>query len=266
MGALTLLQHCRDVADIEGLPEPSSIIQTDDPELRKLRAAANQIIQHIASRFAYDWNVRATRWKQLVAQTSVVNRTLAEIAKQNASSTNIAQGSEDIVILPRTVWNLSKRQPLNGPFNPEQRSAVTVIGQGGAFYNWWIENGAFCCYPYIPVGDEIQLYYRDARGVLPANTPVSPGDATAPVPQLAYRFSSDQDRPACSDHTFSLGLQYKWRERSGFPFTEIWNSFELALMNESSKVHNHQEHSLDTGPRALQPGIVVNGIPVPPSI
>ncbi len=197
---LSLLSLVQSAAPKIGIEKPASVVGNNDPQVVTLLEYANEEGEILA---------RGGHWEQITKEA-----TFTAVA---ASEQTGAFPSDFISFINGSFYNRSSRREVFGPITPQQwqREQATVIASGiHDFFR--VRGGEILMTPDPAVGDTMAFEYistlwvdTDADGV---------GDSAVWV--------ADTDTSVLEERLMTLGLIWRFREKSGIPWETAFQKYE----------------------------------------
>ena len=193
-----LLEIVKDATDTIGLPRPSTVIGSVDPQVRKLLAAAQREGRELARRHAW--------------QALKVGTTFTSVAQ--ASQTSAVPADFDRMVND-TFWNRTQTREVQGPLTEQEYAEV--VARGTTYFNqaYLIRGGAILITPTPTAGETMAYTYV---------TKFWAGTAASTSPTLSG-FASDSDIPYLDDEAFTLGVIWRFKT-SGLEYGEDFAAYE----------------------------------------
>jgi len=218
MSLLTLLTDPSEGAAVLcGLPNPTTIVGSSDPNVPILLRLANQEGKELSRR--HDWQVL------LVDYT--VPALGAEL--QTALPSDFDRFTADV-----EIWNRSTNQRYVGPTDAKTWGRIQGLGITSGAPGWWrLLGNALYITPAPTAGDTLAFPYQSKYWV----DPVSGSNKEA--------FTLDTDVSLIPERLLTLGIIWRWRSNKGFDYAEAMSTYEREVERATSR---------DRGLKVLRPG------------
>lgn len=232
---MTMLSVIQNFCQRTGLPSPSSVMGTTDPQVLQVKALLEEEGNDLAQRGA---------WQGLTFQAS--HTTLA-LEDQGAIDTIASNGFRYIV--NETIWDRTTILPVCGPLNSVEWQALKAVVTTGPRYQFRIRGGKLLVNPAPPAGDAWYFEYVSQYWILGANG-------------TTYKqyFTLDTDTILLPETLVLMGLRWRWKKEKGMEYAEDFNTYEMqvkdAMGRDGGKTHLYMDNANWRGPR---PGIWVPG-------
>jgi hypothetical protein len=197
---MSLLSLVSEVADYVSLPQPASVVNSTDPNVRLLFRLCNEEGRDLAS---------ACNW---------------QILTEEALFTTVASPTQAAAIPPdldrfitNTFWNRSTNRPLIGPISSQKWQALQAfpnITQPVIAFRE--RQGQFLTFPTPPVNQTIAYEYVSKFWVFTETAPV--------VPIAAY--ASDTDTAFLDETLMALGVRWRYLKSKGLDYAEDFRTYE----------------------------------------
>lgn len=224
---MTLLTIARNAATRLGLTQPSSVINSTDPNAVVLLAMAQEEGKTLARR--NEWQVLQT-----------------EHTFQTADGTVSYSLPDDFDrILKDTVFNRTRRRRMVGDLTPDQwqqtqASLVTMVNPA-----FRIRGGSFLISPTPSAVETVAYEYMSTKWCQSSS-----GTAQA-------EWAADTDVGKLSEDLMTLGVIWRYRASKGLEYGEAMNTYEMevakAILNDGARVRIDAScYERDRVPRAPQ--------------
>jgi hypothetical protein len=188
---MTLLSIVQNVAVSLSLGEPSSIVTSTDPAIRKLLRFANQAGKQLAK--YHDW------------QDLVVEQTFSTLA-QRVQTNALPPVDYDRLLYRPVIWDRTENRKLIGPTDQKTWARLqTGVGLGGTYY-WRLLGSQLNVIPNPSAGHTLGFEYVSKRWVLS-----SVGD-----PQETFTDDTDTCRVPVFEDLLELELVWRFQQSTGF--------------------------------------------------
>jgi len=196
---MSLLEICTEALEEIGVDPPSAISSGDDLG-RQLLALANSTGRNLAMR---------GDWEDLKTEGTFTSLATELQFSFSASFPHYRK------ILPHTMWNRSRQEPLIGPLSSQAWQRIKSDSFTPVFPTYYIRAGKLY-FPGEPTaGEEIYFEYLDKRWC-------SSSDGVT----LKERMTADTDIPLIDDHALVLGIRWRFLQRKGLEYGEAFREFE----------------------------------------
>ena len=200
---MSLLTVIQDVADLLGIPRPSTVYGSLDPGVRQLLQLANREGRELSSR--YPWQV-LTREATFTTVATESQGTLASILGASQSLRSIVND---------TLWNRTTGEQICGPRDGKtwQEYKSSVFTSPLAEYR--IRGDALLLLPAPTAGQTVAFEYVSKSWCT---------DSTGATYRTA--FAADTDLVLLEEEIFRIGIEWSWLQRKGFEYAESFASYE----------------------------------------
>lgn len=207
---MTLLTIARNAATRLGLPSPSSVVNSTDPNSITLLAMAQEEGKTLARR--HEWQVLQTEHTFSTAD----------------GTSSYSLPSDMDRILKGTVFNRTRRRRMVGDLTPDQwqqtqASLVTMVNPA-----FRIMGGNFLISPTPTATETVAYEYISNKWCQ------SSGGTTQ------TEWSSDTDTGRLSEDLMTLGIIWRYRAAKGLEYGEAMDTYEIevtkAILNDGARV------------------------------
>lgn len=224
---MTLLTIVRNAANRLGLPQPSTVAGSTDPNAITLLAMAQEEGKTLARR--HEWQVLQTEY------------TFPTVA----STESYDLPTDFDRILKDTVFNRTRRRRMVGDLTPDQwqqtkASLVTMVNPA-----FRIRGGSFLVSPTPSAVETVAYEYMSTKWCQSSG-----GTAQD-------EWASDTDTGKLKEDLMTLGVIWRYRSAKGLEYGEAMDTYEIEvakeIMNDGARVRIDASNSeMDRVPRAPQ--------------
>lgn len=212
---MTLLSICQDAAVAVGLPEPSSIIGSNDLTAKRLLRLTNQGGKELARR--YDWQKLETE----ASFTTVATESQGLISALGGGSTD---ASDLLKFCNGTMMDRTENEPVYGPLNGTQWQRLKADEVTASSFSWFRFRGnAILFYPTPPAGNSIYFEYISGNWC----------ESSGGTGQAAW--AADTDVGVLEEELLTLDLIWRYKKSVGLPWQEDYNECETAIVQATNR-------------------------------
>jgi hypothetical protein len=194
-------------ATLCGLPSPTSIVGSSDPNASILLALANQEGRELAGR--HDW------------QAITVDYTVATLAAE--LQTALPSDYERLMPYPE-LWNRTSSQMYSGPTGVRAWGQIKGTGISTGTPGWWrLNGGALYITPAPSAGDTLAFFY------------VSKNWVQSEALTAKDHFTVDTDTALIPERLISLGIVWRYKKSKGFDYAEDLSTYEREVERACSR-------------------------------
>lgn len=189
------------------LPEPSSVINSTDPNIPLLLRLANQEGRELSRR--HDW------------QNLQIDYTVTALGAELQT----ALPSDFDRFLPNPeLWNRSTNQKYTGPTDARSWGQLKAAGITAGSPGWWrIFNNALYITPAPTAGDTLAIPYMSTQWCQSA------------VSVAQTKWTADTDTAKIPERLFTLGIVWRYRKAKGLDYAEDMASYEREVERACSR-------------------------------
>lgn len=199
MGTATLLEHIQIVCAELALPQPTTIIGSNDSLVMQLLSLANREGKSV-SKMSFGNNMG---WQQMVKTWTV---TLAN----NVSEYPVPADMHHAITA--TFWDVNYRWQLLGPLSPQEFDVLVYgISPAGPRRRFRITNGKMLINPVPGIGDV---------GATLASEYYTTSWCQSATDTLQSSFQADTDTYLLDDDVMQLGIKWRYLRAKGLDYTE----------------------------------------------
>lgn len=195
---MTLLSLVQRTCDLLSIPRPTSVVSSQDQQVRQLYALANEEGDELA---------RDNDWQALrIEQTFTTTAAAEQVAAIPADLDRFVNNS---------FFNRTQMRPLIGPITPQQWQAILAQPQLNRVFLAFIEReGQFLVTPTPTAGETVAYEYFTRNWAKSA----------ALVPQSEYL--ADEDLTYLDERLISLGVRWRFLQAKGLDYAEAMRTYE----------------------------------------
>ena len=227
---LTTVQYfCRRT----GLPEPTTVYGTTDPQILQILALLEEE--------GNDLSLRGS-WQGITFEAS---HTTVATESQGAMSTIATNGFR--YIKNNTIWDRTNKLPIFGPLSSQEWQSMKALVPTGPRYQFTIRGGNLLVNPVPTAGYSWYFEYVSQNWILGANGST-----------YKQYFTLDTDTILLPETLVLMGLRWRWKKEKGFDYAEDFNTYETQVKDALGRDGGKETLSMDMntwgGPK---PGIFV---------
>ena len=230
---LTVLQIVQQAATRAGLPVPSVLVSSPDPQVQQLRSLFDELMQETIKRYRF--------------QVCILNPSWTSVATQNQGTIQSLWGTEPESIVNATMWDFTLRRPIFGPMDDTNFQIIQALIPSGPIFQYRIQDNNLLILPAPPAGNTHSAIIRSKNWLA-----LNGNSAT-----LGYYIQNDTDTPLIDDTTLIMGLKYRFKKEKGLPYAEDEQSWESMIANIALRDGSKSMLYLDKPSQELVPGIFV---------
>lgn len=221
---MTLLTICQNVADEIGIPRPTAVIGSSDPQIRQLLRIANRVGDTLYK--AHEWTIL----QRLHSFNTV------------ASTAEYALPSDFGHFIDNTAWDSTNYWDMRGPLSPQEWAVrkYGIIGASAFRKRWRLKRTAsgntdtFFIDPTPTTADALVYEYLSNGWV------IKNSDST-----VTNAWVADADTTVFDEYLFEMGMIWRWQSRKGFDVTIDLPDFENELEKAIARDGGSQTLSLN---------------------
>lgn len=209
---MTLLELIQDVADLLGIPRPSTVVGSTDAGVRQLLQLANREGRELSSR--YPW------------QALTVEATFTTVATESQGTLASIIGATQVLrsVVNDTLWNRTTGEPVCGPRDARTWQAYKSTTFTSPLSEYRIRGGYLLMLPAPTAGQTVALEYVSRCWLT---------DTTGATFRQA--FAVDTDEVLLDHEIMRVGLEWRWLQRKGFEYAESFASYERLVADAMAR-------------------------------
>jgi hypothetical protein len=196
---VSLLTIVQDVADRVGIPRTTSVVGSNDMQIRQLLALVNQDGVEIARRHP---------WQQITKE-----KVFTTIASE--TQTSVIPSDFDRFV-DGTVYNRTKSRIAQGPLTAHEYQDYKSRLASLVYDAFRVRGNDFLILPTPGAGDNWAFEYVSTWWVV----------ANGETPISKAKFTSDDDSSIFPEELHTLGLTWRYKRSRGLDYAEDFNSYE----------------------------------------
>lgn len=201
MSLLTLIQ---DATDLLGIARPSTVVASQDAQVRQLLSLAKEEGAELYRRNEAGWKALQAEWT--FTTTGTPEQTDTPVPLDWAS------------FVPETFFNRTTNRRLLGPISPQKWQQLQAFPAAGSIFLMFRQRGGdFLITPTPPDGQLIAYEYR------------SKAWAASQTGQLQTTFLADADTTFLEERLLTLGVRWRFLKTKGFPYAEDKDTYDRAV-------------------------------------
>ena len=230
----TILEICREVADLAAVKRPEDLFNT---------ASQQESIFLSVAKSALDSLLRHGDWQELTKEGSLITHC-------NQSCYQISSVAPDFYcLLNNTIFIKDRQERVIGAITPQQWMQEKYFCSPGNNLKFKIQNGRFVFLTPPPDGMKIVFQYRSNRVVWDFNTF-----------EEKSVLNDNTDVPIFDEYLVKLGILWRWLKRNGLDYAEEFNEYERELKKRFGTEHAAADIKLAGG--SANDGEIGNGIQI----
>lgn len=229
---MTLLTVVTSFCERTGLPVPTSVMGTSDPQIRQVRALLEEEGNDLAARGS---------WQGITLEAS--HTTLAA-EDQGAISSIASNGFR--YIKNETIWDRTDQLPVLGPMDGPEWQALKAVLTTGPRYRYRIRGGKLLVNPTPAAGHSWKFEYVSQNWILGA-------DGTT-YKQL---FTLDTDTILLPETLVLMGLRWRYKKEKGFDYAEDFRTYEMQVKDALGRDGGKRVLNMEGSGERPRPGIFV---------
>ncbi len=230
---LNALQIVQEACGRTGLPVPSVLVSSQDPNVLQLKTLFNELMQETIKRYRF--------------QVCMLNPSWLSVAANVQGTIQSLWGVEPECIVNATMWDFTLRRPIFGPLNDTNYQIIQALIPTGPIFQYRIQDNNLVIYPVPPAGNTHSVVLRSKNWLALAGNPAN----------LGYFIQNDTDIPLIDDTTIIMGLKFRYKKEKGLPYAEDYESWMDMINNIAVKDGSKSLLYLDKASQELVPGIFV---------
>lgn len=204
---MTLLTIVADACALLSIPVPTTVVASQDLQVRQLYALANEQGKEMAGSF---------NWQVMREQTTFVTVGAAE--QPAAVPTDWDR------FIANSFWNRSTQLPVWGPVTPQIWQAIQAQPQLNRVILGFVQrHGKFLITPTPPADQTIAYEYVTKNWAY--------SDADVPKD----RFTADSDQSYLDEYLFVLGLRWRFLKSKGLEYGEDFSTYQSELTQKQAR-------------------------------
>lgn len=227
---LTIVQrHCQRT----GLPVPTTVYGTSDPQVQQLMGLLEEEGIDLAARGA---------WEGITFEATHI--TIAN-EDQGAMTTIAANGFK--YIKNDTIWDRTDDLPVIGPMDAREWQTIKGMATTSPRYRFRIRGGKLLVNPTPTAGHTWAFEYVSKHWIT---------DSTS----TTYRqyFGADGDLVLVPAEILLMGLRWRWKKEKGLDYAEDFRTYETQVKDAIGRDGGNPVLSMASEGRNIQPGIFVS--------
>lgn len=231
MSLLTIVQNaCEDL----GIASPTSVAGNTGEQVIQLLAIANREGRDLASRHPWSKLMKNTTW------------TMATAEDQGLLNSAVVSDGDFGSILPETMFNRTKTQPIVENLNQTEWEARQAYSIEGVWTRYKIQGGKLYLYPAPSTADTGAFAYKSTHWC----------ESSGGTGQTSW--SADTDIGRLDEDLMSLGIVWRWLKRKGLDYAEDFNTYEQRVLSAMARDGQKARLSLGENYKAIGPGVTIN--------
>lgn len=205
---MTLLTIVQDVALEVGVPPPSAVIGSTDPQVRQLLRVAQKEALALSKR---------ANWQSLVVPFEFT--TVAGMAQPGVLPAEYSRFSPG-----RVIWWVEMFRPILGPLTAEEWAAAISRPLSPGLWGYWrLIGNVVHIYPGTDPGQTVRAECISKNWCMPSS-----GQATD-------RWSADTDTAKMDEELLTLGMIWRWKQLKGLDYAEDMATYEREVEQAAAR-------------------------------
>lgn len=228
MSLLTMMtQVCRRM----GIPTPTSVSSSSDPQILQLMALGNEEGQDLSARYP---------WQALINES-----TFTTVATESQGAITTLSGTDFRYILNDIMWDRTLLRPVFGPLVPTDWQNLKARNVTGPWTQFRIRGGLLKFIPVPVAGDTIAFEWVSKNWVT-----VAAGGTSA-------TWTADADTGLLDEEIMTQGVIWRWKAAKGLEYAEDYNKYERLVADQMGRDGGKQRLNLNGGGGDLPAGVLV---------
>lgn len=202
---MTMLTAVQDFCERRGLPKPTAVTGSTDPQVRQIRALLEEAGLNLAKRG--DWQ----------GVTFEATHTTLALEDQGAMTSLASNGFRKIK--NDTIWDRTDKLPVIGPMSDQEWQQLKGFTNTGPRYRYRIRGGKLLVNPTPTAGHTWAFEYVSKNWILNGAT-------------YKERFTADADTILLPEDLLVAGLTWRWLKAKGLDYAEEFAEYEAAVKDE----------------------------------
>ena len=207
LGHTSILAMIQSFSREYGLPVPTALQGTSDAGALQLREVAQTVGEYIWQHSNWQQCARTTNWVSLAGSDQGDVHVLCDEAMSS--------------IIPRTFWDMTIRQPFEGPLSDLMWQSQTANNPAGPLYSFRVAGGRLLVSSNMPAGHNLSMIYKTRNWILSGGVPTT-------------TFLTDADTCYFPDSLMKRGIKAFWLRTKQMPHALEFQLFEDLLLSEAS--------------------------------
>ena len=204
---MTILSVAQDAATKIGVPSPSALITSNDPDAKLIKTLISTICKELGRR--HDWQ-ELTREATFTTVATESQGTLASIA------------SDLDRIIPNTAWDRTQNRPLGGPLTAKEWQQLKSSNVAGPYNDMRIIGKELKLIPAPSAGNTVAFEY------ITSNIGENSGGTELSV------FTADTDVPLLDEYLMMLFVVWQYKRTKGQDYREDFQIAEIEFANRTA--------------------------------
>jgi len=227
---LTIVQrHCQRT----GLPVPTTVYGTSDPQVQQIMGLLEEEGGDLAARGAWEGITREATHTTTAAED------------QGAITTIAASGFK--YIKNQTIWDRTDNLPVLGPLDSGDWQALKGMASTSPRYQFRIRGGKLLVNPTPPAGNTWAFEYVSKFWI---------SDSTGTT--FRQYFGADGDLVLLPAEILLMGLRWRWKKEKGLDYAEDFRTYEMQVKDAIGRDGGKPVLSMSGEGRSAKPGVFVS--------
>ncbi|PKR56346.1 hypothetical protein [Thalassospira lohafexi] len=219
---MTILSVAQDAAQKIGVPSPSALITSNDPDAKLIKTLIGTICKELGRR--HDWQ-ELTREATFTTVATESQGTLLDIA------------SDLDRIIPNTAWDRTQNRPLGGPLTSKEWQQLKSSNTAGPYNDMRIVGKELKLIPVPTVGNTVAFEY------ITSNIGEDIG-----ATELSS-FATDTDVPLLDEYLIMLYVVWQYKRTKGIDYRDDFQIAEIEFANRTAATMPRRTLNLGRSPR-----------------
>lgn len=231
---MSLLSLVQDACEDLGINSPASVVGNTSDQIIQMLSIANREGRDLAKRYAWSQLMKNTTW------------TLALAEDQGLLNSAVVTAGDFDSILPETMFNRTKTQPIVENTNQTEWETRQAYGLQGVWTRYKIQGGKLYLYPAPAAADTGAFAYKSTHWC----------ESSGGTGQKVW--TADTDVGRLDEDLMSLGIVWRWLKRKGLDYAEDFNTYEKRVLEKMGRDGQKARLNLGNNNRQIGPGVTMN--------
>jgi hypothetical protein len=230
---MTLLEILKEFARRNGLPVPSLVFSSQDDGMLQLAGVANEVVEDLITNRGV--------WTELQKEATWV---LTAVEDQGSLDTLAPYGFKWMI--KDTFWDRTQGLPVTGPVSPTEWQMIKGSVSANPYLRYRMRGKRLLLTGTLTAGHSMAFEYASDFSVLAANG-------------TTYKklFTADDDTFVLNETLLFAGLNWMWRRKKGFAYSEEFRTYELLCASLKGHDGTKPDLQMDGVETGVRPGIFV---------
>lgn len=229
---MSLLTMTTQVCRRMGIPTPTSVSSSSDPQILQLMALGNEEGQDISARYP---------WQALINESTFVS-----VATESQGAITTLAGTDFRYILNDIMWDRTLLRPVFGPMVPTDWQSLKASNVSGPFTQFRIRGGLVRFLPTPVAGDTIAFEW------------VSKNWVTVAAGGTSSTWTADADTGLIDEEIMTQGVIWRWKAAKGLEYAEDYNKYERLIADQMGRDGGKARLNLNGGSGDIPAAVLVS--------